>query len=110
MKVKSLRIAVVAGKCVGIGDEFELSEKVAKTYIEKGFVEEIVIVTTQQLSEPKEIDVTMNLVSEQKSDEQTEQKSDEQAEQKSDEQAEQKSDEQAEQKSDEQAGKVKKGK
>ena len=39
MKVKSLRIAVVAGKCVGIGDEFELSEKVAKTYIEKGFVE-----------------------------------------------------------------------
>ena len=78
MKVKSLRIAVVAGKCVGIGDEFELSEIVAKTYIEKGFVEEV-IVTTQQLSEPKEIDVTMNLVSEQKSDEQAEQKSDEQA-------------------------------
>ena len=79
MKVRALKIAVIYGMAVGIGDELELNEKVAKAYIEKGFVEEVAIVTTQQLSEPKEIDVTMNLVSEQKSDEQAEQKSDEQA-------------------------------
>ena len=89
MKVKSLKIAVIAGVCVAIGDVLELNDKVAKAYIEKGFVEE---------------------VAEQKSEEQAEQKSEEQAEQKSEEQAEQKSEEQAEQKSEEQAGKVKKGK
>ena len=41
MKVRALKIAVIYGMAVGIGDELELNEKVAKVYIEKGFVEKI---------------------------------------------------------------------
>ncbi len=41
MKVRALKIAVIYGMAVGIGDELELNEKVAKAYIEKGFVEKI---------------------------------------------------------------------
>lgn len=39
MKVKSLKIATVEGRFVKIGQEFELPDKVAKQYIEAGFVE-----------------------------------------------------------------------
>jgi|GEM_PF-3005568 len=41
MRVKSLKIAVVNGIAVSIGDILELDEKVAKIYIESGFVEEL---------------------------------------------------------------------
>ena len=41
MKVKSLKIATIEGKFVKIGQEIELADKVAKKYIDAGFVEEI---------------------------------------------------------------------
>lgn len=41
MKVKALKIAVIYGMAVSIGDEFELEDKVAKVYLKNGFVEKV---------------------------------------------------------------------
>ncbi|MBE0491110.1 MAG: hypothetical protein IBX44_02540 [Sulfurospirillum sp.] len=41
MKVKSLKIATIEGKFVKMGQEIELADKVAKKYIDAGFVEPV---------------------------------------------------------------------
>ncbi len=53
MRYKSLRIAIIAGMVVKIGQEIELNEKAAKPYIEAGFIEEINEDTLAEQTEPE---------------------------------------------------------
>ena len=53
MRYKSLKIAIIAGIVVKIGQEIELNEKVAKPYIEAGFIEEINEDTPGEQKEPE---------------------------------------------------------
>lgn len=54
MRVKSLKIATVEGRFVKIGQEFELADKVAKKYIDAGFVAELKIENSElKIEEPE---------------------------------------------------------
>lgn len=57
MRVKSLKIATVEGVFVRVGQEFELADKVAKRYIDAGFVTEVTVEVAQpvEIAEPVEV-------------------------------------------------------
>lgn len=67
MKYKSLRIAIIAGQVAKVGQELELDEKVARSFVEAGFLEEVKHNDSEQA-----IDATLKSLSEFKTKEELE--------------------------------------